>query len=171
MVGAQDWPNIRPLASETMSGSMRLRANGAFCGISSLWCCCLQRLQPGSNTPVCPRIGYPSRPLTRYRSGRAVERPRCSVVGAQTTFSGCFCAQKKKIRPKRGSNMRLRYFHREIKEATSSYDSGAQPWRVGNAWIGSYENPIFPTIRSSARRPRRRHALGASVLLSRRRIS
>ena len=44
--------------------------------------------------------------------------------------------------------MRLRYFHREIKVATSSYDSGAQPWRVGNAWIGSYENPIFPTIRS-----------------------
>ena len=43
--------------------------------------------------------------------------------------------------------MRLRYFHREIKAATSSYDSGAQPWRVGNAWIGSYENPIFPTIR------------------------
>ena len=36
MVGAQDWPNIRPLASETLSGSMRLRANGAFRGISSL---------------------------------------------------------------------------------------------------------------------------------------
>ena len=47
--------------------------------------------------------------------------------------------------------MRLRYFHREIKVATSSYDSGAQPWRVGNAWIGSYENPIFPTIMSSER--------------------
>ena len=45
--------------------------------------------------------------------------------------------------------MRLRYFHREIKVATSSYDSGAQPWRVGNAWIGSNENPIFPTIRST----------------------
>ena len=40
--------------------------------------------------------------------------------------------------------MRLRYFHREIKVATSSYDSGAQPWRVGNACIGSYENRFFP---------------------------
>ena len=36
------------------------------------------------------RIGYPSHPLTRYRSGRAAERPSRSVAGAQRTSSGCY---------------------------------------------------------------------------------
>jgi hypothetical protein len=87
------------------------------------------------------RIGFPSHPLTRYRSGRAAERPRHrSVVGAQTTSSGCYpyCYRAQIKRSGRKEARICAYVTFTRKQRTQrttfakgshafAYDSGAQP--------------------------------------------